>query len=104
MIMAVRERTHEIGLRRALGARPRDIRVQFLIEAGLLAGGGGLAGMATGIGATYVAAALGGWEPVVSLPVAAMALAFSVTVGVIFGLVPAHRASRIAPIQALKAE
>jgi putative ABC transport system permease protein len=104
MLMSVRERTREIGLRRALGARPRDIRLQFLVEATLVAGAGGLLGVAAGIGSTHVAAVLGSWEALVSWPAASMAFAFSVTVGVIFGLYPAVRASRLEPIQALRSE
>jgi putative ABC transport system permease protein len=104
MVLSVRERTREIGLRRALGARPRDIRLQFLVEAALVAGVGGLLGVVAGVGATYVAAILGSWEALVSWSVAAFAFGFSVTVGVIFGLYPALRASRIEPIQALRSE
>ena len=104
MLMSVRERTREIGLRRALGARPRDIRLQFLVEATLVAGSGGLLGVAVGISATYVAAILGSWEALVSWPAASMAFAFALTVGVIFGLYPAVRASRLEPIQALRSE
>ena len=104
MLMSVRERTREVGLRRALGARPRDIRIQFLVEAALVAGSGGVLGVAAGIGATYVAAALGSWDAVISWPAASMAFAFSLTVGLIFGLYPAVRASRLEPIQALRSE
>jgi putative ABC transport system permease protein len=104
MLMAVRERTREIGLRRALGARPRDIRVQFLVEAALLAGGGGVLGLGIGIGAAFAAARLGGWNAAISWTAAALALACSMTVGVVFGLYPALRASRLEPIQALKFE
>jgi putative ABC transport system permease protein len=104
MLISVRERTHEIGLRRALGARPRDIRVQFLVEAVLLAGIGGILGVLTGIGAARAAAVFGAWETWISWPAAAIAFAFSLTVGILFGIYPALRASRLEPIQALKAE
>jgi putative ABC transport system permease protein len=104
MLMAVRERTREIGLRRALGARPRDIRVQFLVEAALLAGSGGVLGLGIGIGTAFAAARLGGWNAAISWTAAALALACSMTVGVVFGLYPALRASRLEPIQALKFE
>jgi putative ABC transport system permease protein len=104
MLMAVRERTREIGLRRALGARPRDIRVQFLVEAALLAGSGGFLGLGIGIGAAFAAALLGGWNAAISWTAVALALACSMTVGVVFGLYPALRASRLEPIQALKFE
>jgi len=104
MLMAVRERTREIGLRRALGARPRDIRVQFLVEAALLSGGGGVLGFGIGIGAAVAAARLGGWNASVSWTAAGLAIACSVTVGVVFGLYPALRASRLEPIRALKSD
>lgn len=104
MLISVRERTREIGLRRALGARPHDILVQFLVEAGLLAGAGGIIGVLAGIGAARAAAVSGAWETLVSWPVAGVAFAFSITVGVLFGIYPALRASRLEPIQALKSE
>jgi putative ABC transport system permease protein len=104
MLISVRERTREIGLRRALGARPRDIRTQFLVEAALLAGAGGLLGVMAGIGATRMAAVFRFWETLISWPAAVIAFTFSLTVGVIFGIYPALRASRLEPIQALKSE
>lgn len=104
MLMSVRERTREIGLRRALGAHPRDIRMQFLVEALLMAATGGVVGVIAGITATHAAAVLGGWKALISWPAAALALAFSMAVGVVVGIYPAHRASRLDPIQALKAE
>lgn len=104
MLISVRERTREIGLRRALGARPRDIRIQFVVEAALLAGAGGILGVMAGIAATRAAAVIGFPETVISWPAAAVAFAFSLTVGVIFGIYPALRASRLEPIQALKSE
>jgi len=104
MLISVGERTREIGLRRALGARPRDIRVQFLVEAALLAGVGGLLGVIAGIGATRMAAVFGFWETLISWPAAAIAFTFSLIVGLIFGLYPALRASRLEPIQALTSE
>jgi putative ABC transport system permease protein len=104
MLISVRERTREIGLRRALGARPRDIRVQFVVEAALLAGAGGVLGVMAGIVATRAAAVFGFPETVVSWLSAAVAFAFSLTVGIIFGIYPALRASRLEPIQALKSE
>lgn len=104
MLMSVRERTREIGLRRAVGARRRDIRNQFLFESGLLAGAGGVAGVIGGAGLSLAAAALRYWPTVVSWPVAALSFGFSVAVGVFFGLYPAIRAARLEPIQALGAE
>ena len=104
MLIAVRERRREIGLRRALGARPRDILAQFLVEAALLAGVGGLFGTSMGIAIACIVAGFGAWEAVVSWPAAAMALAFAMTVGMTFGIYPALRASRLEPIQALRSD
>jgi len=104
MLMSVRERTREIGLRRAVGARRRDIVVQFLLESVLLAGGGGLLGAGGGLGASYGAATLGSWETVLSWPSVAIGLAFSVSIGIVFGIYPALRAAHLEPIQALQGE
>jgi len=103
MMMTVRERVAEIGLRRALGARRRDIRNQFLLESVFLSGGGGLLGVMAGVLAIRCASVLG-WETGVSWPAAVVAFAFSWAIGVIFGLYPAMRAARLEPIQALRAE
>jgi putative ABC transport system permease protein len=104
MLIAVRERTREIGLRRAVGARRRDVQIQFLLEAALLAGTGGILGILAGLAATRASAALGTWDTVFSWPSAALGFAFSVTVGVVFGLYPALRAARLEPIAALRSE
>jgi putative ABC transport system permease protein len=104
MLISVRERTREIGLRRALGARRRDVQIQFLLEAALLAGAGGVLGILGGLAATHASAALGMWDTVISWPAAALGFVFSVTVGLIFGIYPAVRASRIEPITALRSE
>jgi len=104
MLVSVRERTKEIGLRKAVGARPRDIGVQFLLEAVLLTTIGGVLGMGLGVGAallvdrlTPVPAAITWWS---------LALAFGVSaaVGIIFGVVPAQRAGRLDPVVALRTE
>ena len=104
MLMAVRERTHEIGLRRALGARRRNIQVQFLIEAALLSGAGGLLGALAGILAAYAVAALRLSDTVLSWPAVMVGFGFSVTIGLLFGLYPALRAARLNPIAALRFE
>ena len=104
MLIAVRERTREIGLRRAVGARRRDIRTQFLLESAMLAGLGGIVGVVLGVAATQAIASLGYWDTVISWPAAAGGFLFSVTVGIVFGLYPAVRAARLEPIDALRAE
>lgn len=104
MLMSVRERTREIGLRRAVGARRRDIRTQFLLEAVLLSGAGGLIGVGAGIAATFALSGLRQWEPTISWPAVAVGFVFSVSLGIAFGIYPAARASRLEPIEALRAE
>ncbi|NLS94956.1 MAG: FtsX-like permease family protein [Planctomycetaceae bacterium] len=104
MLISVRERTGEIGLRRALGARRADIRNQFLLESGLLSGTGGLLGVAIGLGSAWAVAASGYWEVVLSWPAAAVGFLFSVSLGVVFGLYPALRAAGLEPIEALRSE
>jgi ABC-type antimicrobial peptide transport system permease subunit len=104
MLISIRERRGEIGLRRALGARCHDIRVQFLIESVLLAGTGGAAGFMTGVGCAYGLSALGYWETLISWPSTAAAFFFSAVLGVFFGMYPASRAASLEPIEALRAE
>jgi putative ABC transport system permease protein len=104
MLISVRERTREIGLRRAVGARRRDVQIQFLLEAALLAGTGGALGVLAGLAATRASATLGMWDTVLSWSAAALGLAFSVAVGLIFGIYPAVRASHLEPIVALRSE
>jgi len=104
MLISVRERTAEIGLRRAIGALRRDIRNQFLMEAAMLASGGGLLGVTLGAGIAWLVSWLGYWKTVLSWPSAAVALAFSITLGIIFGIYPAMRAARLEPIEALRTE
>jgi putative ABC transport system permease protein len=104
MLISVRERANEIGLRRAVGALRRDIVAQFLLESGMLAGAGGLVGVAGGVGAAFAVSALGYWDTVISWPAAAIGFGFSVTVGIVFGIHPALRAARLEPIEALRSE
>lgn len=104
MLISVGERTREIGLRRALGARRRDIRTQFLLESTVIAGAGGAAGVALGVAASLAASSLGRWDTAVSWPTTVVAFAFSVTLGVVFGAYPAIRAARLEPTEALRAE
>jgi len=104
MLISVGERTREIGLRRALGARRRDIRTQFLLESTLIAGAGGAAGIALGVAASLAASSLGHWDTAISWPTTVVAFGVSVALGVVFGVYPAARAARLEPNQALKAE
>jgi putative ABC transport system permease protein len=104
MLVSVTERTREIGLRQALGARPRDVRDQFLIEAVLLCLLGGLAGVAVGIAAAVGIAGLAGWPIFVSPAAILCAFGFAGAVGVFFGFYPAVKASRLDPIEALRFE
>ncbi|HUU26261.1 MAG TPA: ABC transporter permease [archaeon] len=104
MLIAVRERTSEIGLRRALGARRVDICTQFLTESSILASAGGLLGVIGGITASLAISALGYWETVISWPAVTLGFAFSVSIGILFGIYPATRAASLEPINALRAE
>jgi putative ABC transport system permease protein len=104
MLISVRERRTEIGLRRALGARRPDIRLQFLLESMLLAGAGGVAGVAVGTGGALAASAFGLRETLVSWPVAAVAVLFSSVLGVFSGMYPAWRAAAVEPIDALRSD
>ncbi|MBI4871541.1 MAG: ABC transporter permease [Candidatus Riflebacteria bacterium] len=104
MLMFVRERTREIGLRRALGALRRDIRNQFLFESAMLSGAGGVIGVLGGLGLAWTASTLGYWPAALSWLAAAVAFTFSVAVGIAFGLYPAVRAASLEPIQALRSE
>jgi putative ABC transport system permease protein len=104
MLVSVTERTREIGLRQALGARRRDVRNQFLIEALMLCLLGGVAGIASGIGAAVAIAELVGWPIFVSPLSIVIAFGFAGAVGVFFGFYPALQASRLDPIEALRFE
>jgi putative ABC transport system permease protein len=104
MLVSVRERTREIGLRKAVGARPRDIGTQFLLEAVLLTCLGGVLGMAIGIGAALLTATLSPVPAAVTWWSLSLAFGVSVGVGVLFGVVPAQRAGRLDPVVALRNE
>jgi len=104
MLVSVRERTMEIGLRKAVGARPRDIGLQFLLEAVLLTTIGGIVGIALGVGTALIVAAVTPVPAVVTWWSVALAFGVSTAVGIIFGVVPAQRAGRLDPVVALRAE
>jgi putative ABC transport system permease protein len=104
MLVSVTERTREIGLRMAVGARMRDILGQFLVEAVTLSLIGGLAGVALGIGASLLIAELAGWRIVLSPQAVALAVAFAFVIGVFFGFYPARKAARLNPVEALRFE
>lgn len=103
MLIAIRERTREIGLRRAVGATSRDVLVQFVLEALFISAVGGLVGLLLGTGAAVVAARLGEWPLVISAGSALLALGISSVVGVVFGAFPARRAAGLDPTVALRA-
>jgi putative ABC transport system permease protein len=104
MLVSVTERTREIGLRMAVGARPIDVLSQFLTEAILLCLAGGLMGLLLGVGVTIVISRLAGWTVSIGVGTVALAILASGAVGVIFGFVPARRAARLNPIDALRYE
>ncbi|MGN9910900.1 ABC transporter permease [Phytohabitans sp. LJ34] len=104
MLVSVRERTREIGLRKAVGARPRDIGVQFLLEAVLLTTIGGVTGMALGVGGALLVGELSPVPAAITWWSLALAFGVSAAVGIIFGVVPAQRAGRLDPVVALRTE
>ena len=103
MLVSVSERIREIGVRKAIGARPSSIRRQFLVEASILGFAGGVLGVALGVGA-FVVPAVSSSQVVLSFPAMALALVVAVGIGVAFGVYPASRAARLAPIDALRNE
>jgi len=104
MLVSVTERTREIGLRLAMGAYPRDIRRQFLVEAVTLSCMGGLIGIGAGIGAAHWVATVQAWPSVVSVDSILLAFLFSAAVGIFFGFYPARKAAQLDPIEALRYE
>ena len=103
MLVSVTERTREIGLRLAVGARARDVMRQFLIEAAVLSAIGGAIGVALGLGAAEFATVKFGWPLLIEPQTIVLAVAFSAFVGLFFGWYPARRASRLDPVEALRA-
>ncbi len=104
MLVSVTERTREIGIRKAVGATPQDILLQFLVESVLLSVGGGLLGIGVALGAAHGIAQTAGWMIIVTPGAVLLAFGFAVAVGLCFGLYPAYRAARLDPIVALRYE
>ena len=104
MLVSVRERTREIGIRKSVGADPWTVQAQFLIEALVLSTLGGIAGVLAGIGATRLISALAGWQTFVSTPSLFVAFSLALGVGFFFGYYPARRAARLDPIAPLRYE
>ena len=104
MLVAVSERTREIGIRMAIGARPSHVRVQFLSESIVLCLVGGILGLLVGVGISWAIAQLVGWPTIVSLDSVAISMLFSASIGIFFGYYPAHKAAALDPIEALRYE
>ncbi len=104
MLVSVTERTREIGIRMAVGARGRDILLQFLVEAVVLSLSGGFLGVILGVASSQVISVFVHWPTIISLRSILLAVVFSITIGVFFGLYPARRAASLNPIEALRYE
>jgi putative ABC transport system permease protein len=104
MLASVLERTREIGVRRAIGARQRDVVRQFLIETTIISLTGGIAGILMGVGLSQLIGVLAGWSTIVTTSSIVLAFGVSVAIGIVFGLYPAVRASRLDPVKALHYE
>ena len=104
MLASVLERTREIGVRRAIGARQRDVVRQFLLETTIISLTGGVVGIITGVGLSQLIGILAGWSTIVTTSSIVLAFGVSVAIGIVFGLYPAVRASRLDPVKALHYE
>jgi putative ABC transport system permease protein len=104
MLASILERTREIGVRRAVGARQHDVVRQFLMEAVLISLVGGLIGIAFGFGMSRVIAWLAGWSTIMTLSSILLSFFFSVTIGLVFGIFPAMKAARLDPVEAIRHE
>ena len=102
MLVSVTERTREIGLKKAIGAKKKRILLQFLTEAGVLTCLGGIIGVLVGIGLSFLLSAVLSMPSAISVPACLVAVLFSVIIGVVFGLIPAVKASNLNPIEALR--
>ena len=104
MLASILERTREIGVRRAVGARQSDIVRQFLIEAILISFVGGIMGIAFGFGISKLIALFAGWSTIVTISSILLAFIVSVSVGLVFGIYPATKAARLDPVEAIRYE
>jgi ABC-type antimicrobial peptide transport system permease subunit len=104
MLVSVTERTREIGLRKAIGARRADIMAQFLVESVVVSAVGGLIGILLGWSATIIIGKISGWTMSVSVSSVSLAFLFSASIGIIFGIYPAKKAAALNPIDALRYE
>ena len=104
MLVSVTERTSEIGLKKAIGARKRSILGQFLTEAAVLTSIGGLIGVGSGIGMAQIINKVSGVAVSISVPASVIAVVFSMLIGIIFGLIPSIKAANLDPIEALRRE
>ncbi len=104
MLANILERTREIGVRRAVGAKKRDVIRQFLVEAVLISLAGGIMGIAFGFGISRLIAWLAGWSTIMTISSIALAFLFSVSVGLVFGIYPAMKAARLDPVEAIRYE
>jgi putative ABC transport system permease protein len=104
MLVSVTERTREIGIRMAVGARSRDIMYQFLVEAVVMAASGGTLGILIGMGSSTVLSRVAQWPTLISPEIVALSFFFSAAVGIFFGFYPARKAARLDPIEALRYE
>ena len=104
MLVSVTERTREIGVRRAVGARRRDVLLQFLAEALTLSAAGGIVGIALGFATSFAMTMLLDWPTRMTVSAVGLAFGISAAIGIFFGFYPARRAARLDPINALRSE